>query len=107
MDNVSIIGLDISKRSFQVHGATADGVPVLRRKLTRAKVLQFLASQPRCLVVMETCGGAHHWGREIQQLGHEVRLIAPIYVKAFDKRQKSDSGDALTGVRATRWGGRA
>ena len=58
MDNVSIIGLDISKRSFQVHGATADGAPVLRRKLTRAKVLEFLASQPACLVVMEACGGA-------------------------------------------------
>lgn len=57
MDNVSIIGLDISKRSFQVHGATADGATVLPRKLTRAKVLEFLASQPRCLMVMETCGG--------------------------------------------------
>ena len=57
MANVSIIGIDISKRSFQIHGATADGAPVLRRKLTRAKVLEFLASQPRCLVVMETCGG--------------------------------------------------
>ena len=58
MDKFSIIGIDISKRSFQVHGATADGAPVLRRKLTRAKVLEYLASQPRCLVVMETCGGA-------------------------------------------------
>ena len=100
MDNVSIIGLDISKRSFQVHGATADGAPVLRRKLTRAKVLEFLASQARCLVVMETCGGAHHWGREIQQLGHEVRLIAPIYVKAFVKHQKSDARDAAAIVEA-------
>ena len=100
MDKISIIGLDISKRSFQVHGATADGLPVLRRKLTRAKVLEFLASQPQCLVVMETCGGAHHWGREIQQLGHEVRLIAPIYVKAFAKRQKSDARDAAAIVEA-------
>ena len=100
MDKVSIIGLDISKRSFQVHGATAAGAPVLRRKLTRAKVLEFLASQPRCLVVMETCGGAHHWGREIQQIGHEVRLIAPIYVKAFAKRQKSDARDAAAIVEA-------
>ena len=100
MDNVSIIGLDIAKRSFQVHGATADGATVLRRKLTRAKVLEFLASQPRCLVVMETCGGAHHWGREIQQLGHEVRLIAPIYVNAFVKRQKSDARDAAAIVEA-------
>ena len=100
MDKVSIIGIDISKRSFQVHGATADGVPVLRRKLTRAKVVEFLASQPRCLVVMERCGGAHHWGREIQQLGHEVRLIAPSYVKAFAKRQKSDARDAAAIVEA-------
>ncbi len=92
MDNVSIIGLDIAKRSFQVHGATADGATVLRRKLTRAKVLEFLASQPRCLVVMETCGGAHHWGREIQQLGHEVRLIAPMYVKAFAKPRTGIAG---------------
>ena len=100
MDNASIIGIDISKRSFQVHGATSDGAPVLRRKLSRAKVLEFLASQPPCLVVMETCGGAHYWGREIQRLGHEVRLIAPIYVKAFAKRQKSDARDAAAIVEA-------
>ena len=100
MDNVSIIGIDISKSSFQVHGATASGEPVLRKKLSRGKVLEFLASQPACLVVMETCGGAHHWGREIQQLGHEVRLIAPIYVKAFVKRHKSDARDAAAIVEA-------
>ena len=55
MGHVSIIGIDISKRSFQLHGATVDGTPVLRRKLSRGKVLEFLASQPPCLVVMETC----------------------------------------------------
>ena len=88
MDNASIIGIDISKRSFQLHGATAAGTPVLRKKLTRGTVLEFFASQPPCLVVMETCGGAHHWGREIRQLGHEVRLIAPVHVKPFVKRQK-------------------
>ena len=102
MANVSIIGIDISKRSFQVHGATADGVPALRRKLTRAKVLEFLSSKPPCLVVMETCGGAHHWGREIQQLGHEVRLVAPICVESFAKRQKSDARDAAAIVEAAR-----
>ena len=100
MDNVSIIGIDISKSSFQVHGATANGEPVLRKKLSRGKVLEFLASQPACLVVMETCGGAHHWGREIQPLGHEVRLIAPIYVKPFARRQKSDARDAAAIVEA-------
>ena len=100
MDNVSIIGIDISKSSFQLHGATADGAPVLRKKLSRRKVLEFLASQPPCLVVMETCGGAHYWGREIQRFGHEVRLIAPMYVKPFAKRQKSDARDAAAIVEA-------
>ena len=73
---------------------------MLRKKLSRGKVLEFLASQPPCLVVMETCGGAHHWGREIEQLGHEVRLVAPIYVKAFARRQKSDARDAAAIVEA-------
>ena len=67
MDNVSIIGIDIPKSSFQVHGATTNDEPVLRKKLSRGKVLEFLASQPACLVVMETCGGAHHWGRRFNR----------------------------------------
>ena len=101
MDNVSIVGIDISKRSFQLHGATASGAPVMRKKLSRGKVLEFLGSQPPCLVVMEACGGAHYWGREIQQLGHEVRLIAPVYVKPFVKRrQKNDANDAAAIIEA-------
>ena len=59
---VSIIGIDISKRYFQLHGATADGEPALRRKLTRSKLLGLLAKQPVCQVVMEVCASAHHWG---------------------------------------------
>ena len=101
MDNVSIIGIDISKRCFQLHGATASGAPVMRKKLSRGKVLEFLGSQSPCLVVMEACGGAHYWGREIQQLGHEVRLIAPVYVKPFVKRrQKNDANDAAAIIEA-------
>ena len=100
MDNVSIIGIDISKSRFQVHKATARAEPVLRKKLSRGKVLEFLASQPACLVVMETCGSAHHWGREIQPRGHEIRLIAPIYVMPFARRQKSDAPDAAAIVEA-------
>ena len=94
MEEVSIIGINLAKRSFQVHGAKADGSVAYRRKLSRGKLLGFLASQPRCTVAMEACAGAHHWGREIAALGHEVRLVPPIYVKPFVKRQKNDAADA-------------
>ena len=94
MDEVSIIGIDLAKRSFQLHGARADGSVAFRKKLSRGKLLAFLASQPRCVVAMEACASAHYWGREIGKLGHEVRLIAPIYVKPFVKRQKNDAADA-------------
>jgi Transposase, Mutator family/Transposase len=65
-----------------------------RKKLSREKVLRFFAEQPRCIVAMEACGSAHHWGRAIRDLGHEVRLIPPIYVKPFVKRQKNDAADS-------------
>ena len=94
MDEVSIIGIDLAKRSFQVHGASADGSIAYRRKLSRGKLLSFLASQPPCTVAMEACASAHYWGREIEALGHEVRLIPPIYVKPFVKRHKNDTADA-------------
>ena len=94
MGEVTTIGLDIAKSVFQVHGANAAGTAVLRKKLSRAKVLAFFASLPRCVVALEACGGAHFWAREIARLGHEVRLIAPAYVKPFVKRQKNDAADA-------------
>ena len=94
MEKVSIIGLDIAKSVFQAHGADASGGVVFRKKITRTKLLEFFASQPPCTVAMEACGGAHHWGREIAKLGHEVKLIAPKYVKPFVKRQKNDAADA-------------
>ncbi len=94
MESVSIIGVDISKRSFQLHGATAEGKPVFRKKLSRGKFLSFLAKVPPCVVVMEACGGAHFWGRQIIALGHACKLIPPIYVKPFVKRQKNDANDA-------------
>ena len=94
MEKVSIIGLDLAKRSFQAHGALAEGGVAFRKKLSREKVLAFFAEQPRCIVAMEACGSAHHWGRAIRDLGHEVRLIPPIYVKPFVKRQKNDAADA-------------
>jgi transposase len=94
MEKVNIIGLDLAKRSFQAHGARADGGVAFRKKLSREKVLAFLAEQSRCVVAMEACGSAHHWGRAIRDLGHEVRLIPPAYVKPFVKRQKNDAADA-------------
>lgn len=94
MRQVNIIGLDLAKRSFQLHGSRGDGSVAFRKKLSREKVLAFLAEQPRCVVAMEACGSAHHWGRTIRDLGHDVRLIPPVYVKPFVKRQKNDAADA-------------
>ena len=94
MEEASIIGLDLAKRRFQMHGARADGGVAFRKALSRDRVLAFLAERPRCVVAMEACGSAHHWGRAIGALGHEVRLIAPIYVKPFVRRQKNDAADA-------------
>ena len=94
MEGIYIIGIDLAKQSFQLHGARGDGSVAFRKKLTRGKVLGFLASQPRCLVAMEACAGAHYWGREIGKLGHEVKLVPPVYVKPYVKRHKNDAADA-------------
>ena len=94
MEEVSTIGLDIAKSVFQAHGADAAGRELFSKRITRAKLLEFFAGQPRCLVAMEACGGAHHWARELTAMGHEVRLIPPAYVKPFVKRQKNDAADA-------------
>jgi transposase len=100
MTGVSIIGVDLAKNVFQVHGAAADGSVVFRRKVTRSQFYWFMSEQPRCIVAMEACGGSHYWAREMKQLGHEVRLIAPRYVKPFIKRQKNDAADAEAIVEA-------
>ena len=94
MGEVRIIGIDLAKHVFQLHGADPAGTVVFRKKLSRTKLLPFLASQRKCVVAMEACAGAHHWSRAINALGHEARLIAPAYVQPFVKRQKNDMADA-------------
>lgn len=88
------IGLDIAKSVFQAHGVDEAGEVVFRRRLTRARLLEFFEKQPRCLVGIEACASAHYWARELMRLGHTVRLIPPSYVKAYLKRQKNDAADA-------------
>lgn len=94
MSNASIISIDLAKRVFHVHGAASDGSVLFRKKLSRGQLLAFIASQPPCFVAMEACATAHDWGREIEALGHRVRLVPPAYVKPFVKRQKNDMADA-------------
>ncbi|MDE2133819.1 MAG: IS110 family transposase [Alphaproteobacteria bacterium] len=94
MREVTTIGLDIAKHVFHAHGVDATGHQVFSRRITRGKLLDFFATQPRCVVALEACGGAHHWGRELMRLDHEVRLIPPAYVRPFVKRHKNDAADA-------------
>jgi transposase len=94
MSEVTTIGLDIAKHVFHAHGVDGPGRGIFSKRISRGKLLDFFAVQPRCMVALEACGGAHHWARQLTQLGHEVRLIPPAYVKPFVKRQKSDANDA-------------
>jgi len=94
MGEVSTIGLDIAKSVFQVHGVDSEGAMVIRKRISRAKVLEFFAALPSCLVGIEACPSAHHWSRKLQALGHTVRLMPPSYVKAYLKRSKNDANDA-------------
>jgi len=94
MQSVTVIGLDIAKSVFQVHGVDAEGRVVIRRKLKRRYVLSFFQKLPSCLIGIEACASSHHWSRELQALGHKVRLMPPAYVKPYVKRQKNDEADA-------------
>lgn len=94
MEGATIIVVDLAKNVFFVHGATAQGRPVFCKKLTRQQFHNFMSVQSRCFVVMEACGGAHYWAREMMRLGHDAKLIAPRYVKPFVKRHKNDTNDA-------------
>jgi transposase len=94
MQTIATIGLDIAKSVFQVHGVDASGQIAVRRQLKRRHVLAFFQKLRPCLVGIEACASAHHWSRELQALGHTVRLMPPAYVKPYVKRQKNDAADA-------------
>src|SRR5438270_8829378 len=94
MRTITTIGLDIAKSVFQVHGVDAVGQVVIRRQLKRRYVLTFFQKLPSCLIGIEACASSHYWSRELQALGHTVRLMPPAYVKPYVKRQKNDSTDA-------------
>jgi transposase len=94
MQAITTIGLDIAKSVFQIHGIDAGGQVVIRRQLKRRYVLTFFQKLPPCLVGIEACASSHHWSRELQALGHTVRLMPPAYVKPYVKRHKNDATDA-------------
>lgn len=94
MQAITTIGFDIAKSVFQVHGIDAAGQAVIRRQLKRRYVLAFFQKLPPCLIGIEACASSHHWSRELQALGHTVRLMPPAYVKPYVKRQKNDAADA-------------
>jgi transposase len=91
---VTRVGLDLAKRVFQVHAVDAKGEMVVARKLTRSQLIPFFAELPPSVVAMEACSSAHHWGRALIELGHEVRLIPPAHVKPYVRRNKNDQVDA-------------
>lgn len=92
--NISTIGIDIAKEVFQVHGVDKMGKTVLKKKLSRKEMLAYFANLPPCLIGIEACGGSHYWSRKLSELGHEVKLMAPHFVKPYIKNQKNDANDA-------------
>lgn len=100
MEEITIVGVDLAKSVFQIHAANAEGRVINRNRLPRARFLCFMSQIKPCVVAMEACATSHYWARELTALGHNVRLIPPIYVKPFVKRQKNDANDAEAIVEA-------
>jgi transposase len=94
LSSVTVVGLDIAKNVFQLHGLDAEGFLVVAKPVRRGQLLRFFASLPRCLVGMEACSSGRHWARSLIELGHDVKLIPPAYVKPYVRRNKNDAVDA-------------
>lgn len=92
--NITALGIDIAKNVFELHGVNERGKVVLKKSLTRKKLVEFMAQLPPCLVGIEACGGSHHWGRTLSKMGHTVKLMNPQFVKPYVKSNKNDSHDA-------------
>jgi len=94
MEEVITIGIDLAKSVFQIHGVDAEGSVIIRRQLRRRQMLPFFEKQPPCLIGIEACATSHHWARQLVELGHQVKLMPPRYVKPYVKRNKNDMADA-------------
>lgn len=94
MKQVAVIGIDLAKNVFQVHGTDAAGHSVLTKKLSRGQMTEFFAKLTPCLIGMEACSSAHYWGRRLTEMGHTVKLMPPQYVKPYVKTNKNDARDA-------------
>lgn len=94
MKNIKVLGIDLAKNVFQIHGADAKGKCVLRKRANRTELKEFIANLPPCIIGLEACGGAHYWARYFKQLGHEVRMMSPQFVKPYVKSNKNDRNDA-------------
>ena len=92
--NIKVLGIDIAKNVFELHGVDEKGKTVLKKRLTRDQLSEFIANLPICLIGMEACGGSHYWARKFKQMGHEVKLMNPQFVKPYVKSNKNDSHDA-------------
>ncbi|NHT78536.1 IS110 family transposase [Rhizobiaceae bacterium CRRU44] len=94
MSELATVGIDLAKSVFQIHGVDENGLVLVRRQLRRSQLLAIFQNRPRCLIGMEACAGAYDWGLRLQQMGHDVRLMPPSYVKPYVKRGKTDAADA-------------
>lgn len=94
MSNVKVLGIDLAKNIFQVHGATRTGKKVFTKRLSRAALPEFIATFKTCIIGLEACTGAHHWARTFQAMGHTVKMMSPQFVKPYVKSNKNDRNDA-------------
>lgn len=99
--NINVLGIDIAKNIFQLHGADKKGKKILKKRIERTQLTEYVANLSQCTIVMESCGGSNYWARVFQRLGHIVKLISPQFVKPFVKTNKNDANDAEAMVEAS------